>query len=72
MEEVQDMTENNAHLQNALNRLSPEDRELIFLNRYQEIRYEDLAEMMDSTPGAIKTKVCRILKKLKEIYLETI
>ena len=66
------MTENNAHLQNALNRLSPEDRELIFLNRYQEIRYEDLAEMMDSTPGAIKTKVCRILKKLKEIYLETI
>ncbi|TXK07083.1 RNA polymerase sigma factor [Flagellimonas aequoris] len=71
-EEVHDMTENNAHLQNALNRLSPEDRELIFLNRYQEIRYEDLAEIMGSTPGAIKTKVCRILKKLKEIYLETI
>ncbi|NDV42349.1 RNA polymerase sigma factor [Flagellimonas sediminis] len=72
VEDAHDMTENNAHLQNALNRLPPEDRELILLNRYQEIRYDDLAEMMGSSPGAIKTKVCRILKKLKEIYLETI
>ncbi len=61
-----------SHLQNALNQLDPADRELVILNRFKEIRYEELAEIVGSTPGAVKTKVCRVLKKLKEIYLETI
>lgn len=72
VEEEQEVMENNAQLQHALNQLDPADRELVVLNRFKEIRYEDLAEMMGSTPGAIKTKVCRILKKLKHIYLENL
>ncbi|WP_421810542.1 RNA polymerase sigma factor [Flagellimonas sp.] len=64
--------EDYSQLQQALNRLDPEDRELVILNRYKEIRYEELAEIMGSTPGAMKTKVCRILKKLKKIYLESL
>lgn len=72
VEEENETMENNAQLQHALNQLDPADRELVLLNRFQEIRYEDLAEMMGSTPGAIKTKVCRILKKLKHIYLESL
>ncbi len=67
-----DKQEDFGQLQNALNKLNPQDRELIILNRYQEIRYEELAEIVGSTPGAMKTRVCRILKKLKEIYLESI
>ena len=70
VEEENEVSENNAHLQYALSQLDPYDRELVILNRYQEIRYEDLAEIMGSTPGAVKTRVCRILKKLKNIYLE--
>lgn len=72
METADETTEDNAQLQHALNQLDPLERELVILNRFQEIRYEELAEMMGSTPGAIKTKVCRILKKLKHIYLESI
>ncbi|WP_421808212.1 RNA polymerase sigma factor [Flagellimonas sp.] len=70
VEEENEVSENNAHLQYALSQLDPYDRELVILNRYQEIKYEDLAEIMGSTPGAVKTRVCRILKKLKNIYLE--
>lgn len=72
VEEENNDKENNAHLQYVLSKLDPYDRELIILNRYQEIKYDDLAEIMGSTPGAVKTRVCRILKKLKNIYLESI
>lgn len=72
VEEQNDVTEDNAHLQYALSQLDPYDRELVILNRFREIKYDDLAEIMGTTPGAIKTRVCRILKKLKSIYLENI
>ena len=65
-------SEDISHLQAALAQLSPTDRELVILNRYREIRYEELAEIVGSTPGAVKTRVCRILKKLKDIYLENL
>ncbi|MGX1928323.1 RNA polymerase sigma factor [Flagellimonas sp. 2504JD4-2] len=72
VEQMGDKQEDYSHLQNALNKLNAEDREMVILNRFQEIRYEELAEIMDSTPGAVKTRVCRILKKLKGYYLESI
>ncbi|MDC6366261.1 MULTISPECIES: RNA polymerase sigma factor [Flavobacteriaceae] len=64
--------EDYSHLQYALNQLNPSDRELIVLNRFEEIRYEELAEIVGSTPGAVKTKVSRVLKKLKNIYMESL
>lgn len=64
--------EDYTHLQRALDRLEESERELLILNRLQEIKYNELAEIMGSTPGAIKTKVCRALKKLKTIYFENI
>ncbi|SNY95252.1 RNA polymerase sigma factor [Flagellimonas pacifica] len=64
--------EDYSHLQNALNKLDAMDREMVVLNKFQEIRYEELAEIIGSTPGAVKTRICRILKKLKGYYLESI
>ncbi|MEX0290081.1 MAG: RNA polymerase sigma factor [Flavobacteriaceae bacterium] len=61
-----------SHLQKALDKLNPADRELLILNRFQEIKYNELAEIMDSTPGAVKTKLSRALKKLKDIYFEKV
>lgn len=72
LEEESDPQEDYSQLQFALSQLDPADRELVILNRFREIRYEELAEMMGSTPGAVKTKVCRVLKKLKKIYLENL
>tara|TARA_R110002020_G_scaffold454448_6_gene670245 strand:- start:174752 stop:175267 length:516 start_codon:yes stop_codon:yes gene_type:complete len=65
-------TEDYSHLDMALQKLDPSDRELIILNRLQEIKYNELAEITNSTPGAVKTKVSRALKKLRVIYFQTI
>lgn len=62
--------EDYSHLQNALNKLESSDKEVLILHRFHEIKYADLAVILDSTPGAVKTKVSRALKKLKNIYLQ--
>jgi RNA polymerase sigma-70 factor (ECF subfamily) len=67
-----DINDDIAHLHNALNKLSKDDRELIVLNRFQDIKYDKIAEIVGSTEGAVKVKVHRIIKKLKNAYLETI
>jgi len=61
-----------SHLHKALQELEASDRELVVLHRFQGIKYQELAEMMESTPGAIKTKMSRALKKLKTIYMQTL
>ncbi len=68
----EDTTEAVSHLQMALDQLDRSDRELLILNRLQEIKYAELAEIVGSTPGAVKTKVSRALQKLKVIYFKNI
>jgi RNA polymerase sigma-70 factor (ECF subfamily) len=60
------------HLQKALLKLNPSERELIVMHRFQEIKYEQIAEIIGSSQGAVKVKVHRAIKKLKEIYFQTI
>lgn len=69
-EDVNEKQEALNQLESALNSLSIAEKELIIMNRIQEIKYEQIAEILDSTPGAIKTKVCRIIKKLKINYFK--
>ena len=59
------------HLQKTLQKLSNSDRELIVMHRFQEIKYLQIAEIIGSTENAVKVKVHRALKKLKEIYFQT-
>ncbi len=59
-------------LQIALNQLDASDRELLVLHRFQEIKYEELANIVGSTPGAVKTKVSRAMQKLRNIYFKNI
>lgn len=69
------VTENNQeeldHLQKALLQLPNSDRELIVMHRFQEIKYEQIAQIVGSTENAVKVKVHRAIKKLKDIYFET-
>ena len=60
------------HLQKALSYLSHSDRELIIMNRFQEIKYEQIAEIIGSNENAVKVKTHRALKKLKDIYFKTV
>jgi len=71
-ENNEEKNEDYSHLQKALAKLDPSDRELLVLNRFQQIKYAELAEIVGSTPGAVKTKVSRALKKLKTVYFENI
>lgn len=60
------------YLQKSLLRLNEKDRELIIMHRFQEIKYEQIAEIIGSTENAVKVKMHRALKKLKEIYFQSV
>lgn len=59
------------HLKTALLQLNNSDRELIVMHRYQEIKYKQIAEIIGSSENAVKVRVHRALKKLKDIYFQT-
>jgi len=71
-DEEYDKSEEFSQLDHALQKLDETDRELLILNRLQEIKYKELAEITGSTPGAVKTKVSRALKKLRAFYFEKV
>lgn len=71
-EEGDPQKENYSQLQKALDQLDPEYKELLVLHKLQNISHQEVAEIKGSTPGAVKTKTSRALKKLKEIYFKTV
>ena len=52
----------------ALAELPEERRELLVLARFQRLRYEEIAEILGCTEGAIKVRVHRAIKELREAY----
>ncbi|MBO2009833.1 RNA polymerase sigma factor [Siccationidurans soli] len=56
-------------LHQALARLSPENREVLVLSRFQEMKYGEIAQVLDTTEGAVRVRAHRALKELKTIYL---
>jgi RNA polymerase sigma factor (sigma-70 family) len=54
----------------SMKRLPHEQRELLVLTRFQQMKYEDVAEIMDTTVANIKVKVHRAINKLREHYFE--
>lgn len=57
-------------LQQALTRLSPEYREVLILSRYQELKYEEIARLLNLSEGAVKVRVHRAMNELKKQYLK--
>ncbi len=60
--------EQEARLRRALGRIDPAKRELLLLARFSELKYEQIAEMLGISEGAVKVRVHRALKDLKEAY----
>ncbi len=58
------------YLKKALESLTPEKRELIELVRFQKIKYAKVAEMLGASESAIKVRVHRVLKELRESYIK--
>jgi RNA polymerase sigma-70 factor (ECF subfamily) len=62
--------EEEALLRRALLELPAEKREILVLSRYQEMKYDQIAELIGCELGTVKTRVHRALKSLREAYLE--
>jgi RNA polymerase sigma-70 factor (ECF subfamily) len=69
-ERNEDVEQQERVLQLSMNRLSDEQRELLVLTRFQHMKYEEVAEIMDTTVANIKVKVHRAINKLREHYFE--
>ena len=57
-------------LQTAMGNLSDENRELLILCRFQELKYNEIARILNTTEGAVKVRIHRALNKLKSNYLK--
>lgn len=64
-----DQYENEA-LQHAMETLSEDDRELIIMSRFQDIKYAEIAEIQGLTISAVKVKIHRAIKKLRGHYFK--
>ena len=71
-EEAVEKKEEVSHLMKVLNNLNDKDKELIMMNRIDGIKYEQIAEIIGSNTTAVKTKIHRIVKKLRTNYFETL
>jgi RNA polymerase sigma factor (sigma-70 family) len=68
--EGEDLDEKERILHRSMARLTEEQRELLVLTRFQHLKYEEVATIMDTTVANIKVKVHRAILKLKEYYFE--
>jgi RNA polymerase sigma factor (sigma-70 family) len=55
-------------LQRAMTRLTEEQRQLLVLTRFQHRKYEEVAQIMNTTVANIKVKVHRAIGQLREHY----
>jgi len=57
-------------LQKALLKLKDDERDVLILSKYQQMKYNEIAQIMNVTESAIKVKVHRAIKKLRETYFQ--
>lgn len=57
-------------LHRAIGMLSPEHREILILSRFQELKYEEIAGILNINEGAVKVRVHRALGELKKMFLQ--
>ena len=57
-------------LKDALNRLPRDRREVLVLSRFHDLRYEQIAQILQCEVGAVKVRVYRALKELRATFSE--
>mgnify|MGYP000209270267 CR=1 FL=1 len=58
------------YLARAMQALSEDKREILELTRFQKMKYEKVGDLLGITESAVKVRVHRALKALKENYLK--
>lgn len=54
----------------AIARLPLEHREVLVLSRLQSVEHREIARLLDTSVGAVKVRVHRALKELREVYFK--
>jgi RNA polymerase sigma-70 factor (ECF subfamily) len=62
--------ERHAWLGRALHSLDGESREIVVLRFFERMAARDIAKVVGSTEGAVRTRLHRILKSMRDGYLE--
>jgi RNA polymerase sigma-70 factor (ECF subfamily) len=57
-------------LDRSLLQLTPAQREIILLSRYQGMKYEEISQVLNMSVAAIKVQVHRAIKQLRGIYFQ--
>jgi RNA polymerase sigma factor (sigma-70 family) len=68
--ETLEREEDLGRLRVALEQLPEDRRELLILSRFERRKYDEIAQLLDCSVGAVKVRVHRAVKQLREIYLE--
>ena len=58
------------NLYRALDRLDPSDKEILILGKIDELKYKDIATILDCSESAVRVRIFRALKRLKEVYVK--
>ncbi len=69
-EENSDNTDKQHTLHSAILKLDEEQRYIIELSKLQGLKYQQIADITGNSVPAIKVKVHRAMKKLKQIYFD--
>jgi len=51
-------------------KLTPDQREILVLNRYQGLKYDEISKIKDLSVAAIKVQVYRALRQLRTLYFK--
>ena len=66
--ELQQQKEDISQLNRALQLLEPQHREILFLARYEQLNYNQIAQSLGCSANNVKIRVYRALEKLKKSY----
>lgn len=59
-----------ARIRRALHMLPPDQRAVLILSRFEDLRYEQIATILGCEVGTVKSRVHRALRQLREAYEE--
>lgn len=66
IEELQQMEEFENKLRKAIDRLPKQCHYIFFLNRFEQMSYQEIASKLNLSIGTVKTQIARALKKLRD------
>lgn len=58
------------HLQNALSKISDDEKQIILMRYYSDVSFKEIAELRNEPIGTTLSKMHRSLKKLKDLISE--